>query len=202
MCFGGGGDAAEQARADEAARQGRIDEGRQLIMRALGGFDDQFYAGRERAYLDYAMPQLDDQFGAAKKALTLALSRTGNIHSSTATTRFRDLQERYKTAQVGIADRAKSVANQARENVERTRGELYSQLSASADPTSAANLATSRASVLGADPTFDPLGAVFQNITAGLASHQQGANNRETNRTIDGLFVNPVTGGSSARVVG
>ena len=188
MCFfKGTGDLGAQARAEEDARQERIKKGKKLIMGALSGFDDKFYADREASYVDYATPQLDDQLDDARKNLTFTLARNGKQRNA---------------AKIGIADRAKAIANQARENVERTRGELYSQLTASANPAAASNLALSRAGVLGSDPSYSPLGNIFQNVTAGLASANQGLQDRNTQRTIDGLFINPTAGGGSSRVVG
>src|SRR3546814_1150118 len=87
MCdalFGGGGnsDAAEAARRDEEARQARIRAGMGQIDQTFSQFNDDYFDTRSKAYLDYATPQLEDQFAKAKEQLIFALSRGGNLNRS------------------------------------------------------------------------------------------------------------------------
>ena len=90
MCMFGGNPAekaAKEARQREEARQGRIAAGKTRINEAFAGFDDDFYGGRETAYSQFARPEIEDQYNRAKHDLTLALSRSGNLNSSTASRR-------------------------------------------------------------------------------------------------------------------
>ena len=60
---GGGGDGgAAEARRQEELRQARIREGMQNIESAFSPFNDQYYAGKAKAYSDYYLPQLKQQF--------------------------------------------------------------------------------------------------------------------------------------------
>lgn len=203
MCLGGpdyDAIAAEQRRR-EAARQAAIASGRTQIDEALSGFDDDFYAGRKQAYLDYATPQVDDQYEDARKQLTLALSRSGQLQSGTAVNRFTDLKKDYKARLLDIANNARQVATDARRNVEQTRSDLYTNLAASADPASAANAALARAETLEARPQFSPIGNVFQNATAGLAAAKTGQDRRYVENLLDGVNISPLSGGKNVRVV-
>jgi len=98
MCMMGGGAskraAADQSRA-EAARQAEIERGRQQIDQRFAGFDDTFYDGREQAFLDSGMPQLDRQFGDARRNLIFALADAGTLRSSVAGSRLEDLETSY-----------------------------------------------------------------------------------------------------------
>src|SRR6478736_3044441 len=47
-----------------------------------GGFGDDFFNDRREAYMNYATPQLEDQYGDAQKQLTFALARGGLLDSS------------------------------------------------------------------------------------------------------------------------
>ena len=73
MCMptgGGGGsgsDAAAQQQQQEQARQARIKAGNASIDKTFGQFDDNFYAGRSKAYTDWAQPQLEDQYANQRK---------------------------------------------------------------------------------------------------------------------------------------
>lgn len=203
MCFfggGGGGDPGAEARAREEARAARISQGQSLIDKVLSGFNDAFYAGREKAYMDYAAPQIDSQFKDARKGLLVALARAGLTGSSTATQRFGDLDKDYSKAKIDAADKAKAMAADARGKVERTRSDLYSQLFASADPTAAANAAAGQASVLGAAPAFSAVGPLFQNVGAGIGAYRAG----EERARINDILSSALNTGSSGsyRVVG
>ena len=74
---------AQQAQADEAARQGRITDGTNRINDTFGQFNDNYYNGIKQGYLEYANPQLSDQYNTARKALTFSLDCSGMLDSST-----------------------------------------------------------------------------------------------------------------------
>ena len=87
MCLGGGyndGGAAERRRQAELERQAKIDEGKTYIDDTFAQFDDEFYDQQTKNYLDFATPQLTDQFNQAAKNLTLQLADAGLLNSSVA----------------------------------------------------------------------------------------------------------------------
>lgn len=178
MCFGGGSGgadtAAANARYEEQFRQDKITTGQNSIANTFSQFDDNFYNGRQKAYSDYASPQLDEQFGKARKQLIYALADGHVLNSSVATNRLGDLEREYGRKKIEVADQARGYANQARSDVEQARSGLMSQLFASADYNAAANQSINSARTLTAQPTFNAPGAYFQNVTAGLAAGQGG----------------------------
>lgn len=190
MCFGGGGGdggAAEQRRQEEE-RQARVREGKDAIDMSFSQFDPAFYEGRSQAYLDYATPQLDDQFKEATRDLTLALARSGLLNSSVKARRFADLKKDFDMQSRGIADKANEYSNQARSSIESAKSDLYSQNQNIADPTLAAASAASRAQSLTQLPAFSPLGALFAGVTEGIAT-QMDLERRNKNRyNLSGLF--------------
>lgn len=199
MCGGGGGDggAAERQRQEEEARQARIREGKAAIESQFAGFDDDFYDTRRTSYLDYANPQLEDQFKDATRDLTLALARSGLLNSSAKARRFGDLKKQYDTQSRAIADKATQYENQSRNAVGAAKSDLLTQNQSLADPTLAAANAQNRAENLTKLPTFSPLGMLFAGITDGIAT-QASLEARNKNRyNLSGLF----NAGSSARNV-
>jgi hypothetical protein len=170
MCFGSKpkNNAAKDAERAEAARQARISTGMSAISNAFAPFNDDFYSQRAQDYIDYAEPQLDDQYADAKKALVYALSRTGNLASTTAAQRQAKLKKQYDTNRLAVRSQGDQYANQARSDVENARGDLVSQLQASADPDAATNLAYSQAKALTGAPAYSPLGQVFADVTSGI----------------------------------
>jgi hypothetical protein len=118
MCIfggdGGAGDEAKRARAEEAARQARIKTGIGGIDSAFSGFDSNFYDGRKQAYLNFAMPQLNEQHDDAYRGLTYQLARQGLNESSTGADRFGRLQKTYDMNRQGVVDKGMETANNAR----------------------------------------------------------------------------------------
>jgi len=159
---------AEVARQSEVARQadtrgaiGRVDE-------TFRQFDDPFFAGREQAYSNYAMPQVSDQYDTARKNLIFALADGGLTRSSVGAQRLGDLERDYSLRRQDVADQARGYGQQARTDVESARSGLVSQANSVGDAAASGNAALNEANRLTAAPSFSPLGALFQNVTAGI----------------------------------
>jgi hypothetical protein len=180
--------AANQARADEQARQAQIRAGTERIGGIFDSqFNDQFFDGRRQAFLDYARPQLEDQFGDAQKQLTFALARGGNLDSSVRGQKSAELQKQFDLNQQQIADKALASSTESRNAVEDARGNLVATLNATGDAQGAANSAMTRASALSQPVAFSPLTQLFADFTGGLG--QQAALERA-----DSLFGRGVGG--------
>lgn len=171
--MGGGGKnaakrEAQRARADEEARQRRIREGTASINSTFGKFDDNFYGDIRDSFVDFARPQVDDQFRKASEQGTFQLARSGTLDSSIRGDQTADLKKQYDISLQDIADKARGYETEARNNVERGRGDLISMLQVTGDATGAANSALSRAATLATPPAYSPLGQLFQDGTAML----------------------------------
>lgn len=167
-------DEAARARADEEARQARIRQGTKSIADTFSQFDDNFYGGIRDSYTDFARPQVDDQFKKASEKGTYALARSGTLDSSMRGEQNAELQKQYDINLQDIADKARGYETEARNNVERGRGDLVSMLQVTGDATGAANSALSRAATLATPPAYSPLGQLFQDSTA-ILSDQMAA---------------------------
>tara|TARA_R100001443_G_scaffold33680_3_gene47569 strand:+ start:10502 stop:11113 length:612 start_codon:yes stop_codon:yes gene_type:complete len=193
MCFGDGGagamkDEASRQRAEEEARQGRIRAGRKKIDDTFSSFDDAFYDKRRQSYLDYANPQLDDQYKKAVSELTLALARNSLSNSSVAARKNAELQKQQGIQARAVADKAREYETGTRSAVNMAKSDLQTQNMSLADPTLIAQNAANRAIALTDLPAYSPLGALFANATAGLAT-QMDLERRDKNRyDLSGLF--------------
>ena len=132
-----------------------------------------FFQNIENAFVDYARPQVDNQFNDAREQLTYALARNGTLDSSVRGENTADLQRDYDLQLQNVRDQARGYATEARNNVERARADLITNLQVTGDATGAANAALNRASALATPPSYSPLGQLFTDFTAGLA--QQAA---------------------------
>lgn len=173
MGLGGGGanDEAKRARKDEEARQRRIREGTGKIDKVFDkSFTPGFYKGQETAYTDYALPQLDKQYGDAGETLGFDLARRGLTNSSVRAQKEADLGELYELNRQGVVDKAREFGTTAKRGVEDARNDLLLTLQSTADASGAAKSALSRADVLSKPPAYSPLEDLFLSFTSGLAT--------------------------------
>lgn len=217
----GGGNEADQARKDEAARQAQIRAGTNRVNAIFDGgsvgdlvsptgkpmdfstgdyydangnkltgkvnsfdneqvytapktepgqFTDDFYNGRKQAYIDYATPQLEDQYGKAQKELTFALARGGLLDSSVRGQKAAELQQQYDLNKQQIADQALSYETSAKNSVEDARANLIASLNSTGDAQGTVNSAISRASALSAPQSYSPLTQLFTDFTSALGT--------------------------------
>lgn len=167
----GGSGEAKQARADEQERQARIRAGTERVNSIFDGqFNDDYFGKRQQSFLEYANPQLEDQYGDAQKELTFALARGGLLDSSVRADKAGELQKKYDLNKQQIADQALSYGTEAKNAVEDARANLIATLNATGDAQGAANSAISRASVLSKPQAYSPLTQLFADFTAGLGT--------------------------------
>ena len=165
----------------EKEKQDRLTKGRAEVDKAFAGYTPEFYAKREKAYLDYALPQEGQQFRDAQKQLTYSLSNRGVRNSTIAQTDWSKLFRTHAGAQQSIANTAVDQANALKEKVESGRQGVLDTLYQSADPGQARSKAISVASSFQNPNAFAPLGNMFSNLTNQwvtnqlLQSYQKGA---------------------------
>jgi hypothetical protein len=173
MNFGGGGDDG-QKRAAEARRENAIADAQGEIMNRFGqNFTEDFFGGRKQAYLDYAKPQLEDQFADARKQLVYALDRSGMLNSTARTQKEAELAKLYGQNSRTISDAALGYENNARNNVASAESDLLNGVAQSGNVSGAINAANNRAASLSQPDTYSPLGQLFGAFTSGLS--QQAA---------------------------
>lgn len=137
------------------------------------GFGEDFFNGRKQAFLDYASPQLEDQYGDAQKQLTFALARNGTLDSSIRGEKVGELQKKYDLNKQQIADQALASSTDARNAVEDARANLIATLNATGDAKGAAQAALARSAALSKPAAYSPLTNLFADFTATLG--QQAA---------------------------
>ena len=172
MGFGGksGGDDSAYYRQQEEERQARIREGTAAIDSTFGQFDDKFYDKQRQSFLDYAMPQLEDQRSGASRELVYSLARSGQLEGSARANLSSELQKLYDTQSQNVADQALDYENTSRTNVENARSDLVSTLNTTGDATGAANSAIARSATLSQPSAYSPLADLFGSYTNALGT--------------------------------
>jgi hypothetical protein len=191
MCGGGGGgDGGASSR--EKARQRRIRYGMQWISDNFRPFNDQFFANRRKAYLDFTTPQLTTQYNDAYRSLLTALQRSGILQSSEAARRLSTLQGEYDQQKQGLVDKSYEMAARDRSDIENARSALVADLNVTSDPASANAAAAARQQILATNPTYQPLADLFTNTTAGLADYQEARENALLRRAVSSSIRSPM----------
>lgn len=94
------------------------------------GFGEGFFGDLRDSFVDFARPQLDDQFRKAGEQSTYALARSGTLDSSIRGEQNAELKKQYDINLQDVTDKARGYETEARTNVERARGDLVAMLEA------------------------------------------------------------------------
>lgn len=196
MSWCGGKDkVGEQARAAEEQRQQDIRLATSNIDREFAGFDDSFYANRAKAYQDFALPQLGQQYNDQSRNLAYKLANQRILGSSAARFLKGKLDEATAQQRRGIVDTAQQQANQLRQQVAQEKGTLYNQAQLSADPAGARASALATASSLSLPSTFQPVSNFLQGWANTYLTDRVAQAYNQTNRNNAGVgfATTPVT---------
>lgn len=107
MCFFGGppeDNSAALARQAEEERQGRITQGTGQVNQTFSKFDDSFFDGVSKASNDFFLPQVQDQFEAARRKLVLGLGGRGTLNGSSGARQLGDLTKSFETQNASFAN--------------------------------------------------------------------------------------------------
>jgi hypothetical protein len=157
---------AEIARKQAMARETRVNEGRGAIDQAFTQFDDPYFEGQQKQFTDFYTPQIEDQYKAARRGLTLDLARSGNLNSGAGARQLAGLEGKYRDTRTQYADQAMDYGNQRRSDVEGERSKLYQYNLSAADPSAIGSAVQAGVGALDVPPSFSPLGAMFQDFAS------------------------------------
>lgn len=157
--------------------------------RSFEGFTDKFYNQRAQDYINYALPQLADQYRQTRSAIGFGLSNRGLQQSTVANEASSRLERETGRNRQTIADTGLEQANQLRRDVEASRQQALAQLQQTADPAGAVRSAVNSAMGFQRAPTFTPIANMFGNIA------QQYVQNQLLNNAGGGLGSGLYSGG-------
>lgn len=167
---GGGGGEAKAARQEEAARQARIRQGTRKINRTFRQFDDDFFGNASKAYVDFATPQLNDQYKDAGEELAYDMARRGLDDSSVNAEKNADLSKLFELNRQDIVDKGREYGTKLKGDVQDAKSDLITTLTATGDKAGAASAALARADALSDPPAYSPLTQLFADFTSTLGT--------------------------------
>lgn len=165
---------AEEARTLEEQRQRNVASAMDRVNSEFGRFDDNHYGGITQAYIDFYRPQIDEQFQAAKRDITLASPSSG---SSAFARNLGLLGRDYSRELVSLNDRALSAAMAARQRTEAERQQLLDIARGGAGVDDVGSQAVLRAKLATTPQPYSALGDLFARYaaTAGNAVRARSA---------------------------
>jgi hypothetical protein len=142
------------------------------------GYTDKFYNEREKAYTDFAMPQVAQQYRDAKAATLYGLANRGQIGSSLDTKAQSNLERTSAGARQAVVDNAIDQSSKLRMDLENARQAQLQQLYQSTDPSKAVASAIATSQNFRRPSSFAPIINAFANIANTYATNQaiQGYN--------------------------
>lgn len=162
---------AQQAADEERARQARIKTGTSVIRHNFAqSFNDDYYKQLSDAGYAALKPGVQTQYDDALRQLQAALTRNGLLGSTARGETEARLDKQNVLAQQQVDDSVRGSINQRKMDVANAEMATIGQLQSSADPMSAAAQAATLTAANTAAPRWSPLGQVFTDATAGLAT--------------------------------
>ena len=136
------------------------------------GFQDPFFEKRARDYVNFALPQLSEQYQDANQATRFGLANRGLGSSTVAGQALSRLEREVGRGRQNIADTGLQQANQLRKDVEMSRQQALSQLNQSADPAQAVSSALRSAQEFQRPSVFQPITNIFSNLAQQYATSE------------------------------
>jgi len=143
------------------------------------GFQPSFYDKRSQDYVNFALPQLAQQYQTNRNAMLFGLENRGLGNSSVANAASSNLERSAGQGRQEIADTGLAQANQLRKDVEGARQQAISQLYQSADPAQALQGAVRNAIGFQAPSTFAPVANMFTGLAQQYATDRLLNNYRQ-----------------------
>lgn len=139
------------------------------------GFTPAFYQQRAQDYVNYANPQLQQQFGQTQRNANYQLADAGLQNSGAQQSMQQSLQQALAQQEQGIANTGTQQAQNLQQSVGQEQNALTAQLEASANPSATAQSALNAAAGFSAPSAFAPVGNFFGNWS-NLYQAQSAAN--------------------------
>lgn len=147
------------------------------------GFGDDFYDKAAQSYVQYAVPQIAQQYDQTNRGIQYGLANRGLVGSSAQSKAQSDLQLNLGQQEQQVADNARTTATNLRNQVENSRQSAISNLYQASDPAGAGAQAVSSAAQFSVPQSFTPILGAFSNLANQYATSQLYNNYTPTSYT-------------------
>lgn len=195
--FGGDDNTGGMMRRQQIKSDQAMALGGQKIENAFAGYGEPFFQGVRQASINYAMPQLAGQYAKARMSTMGNLAAQGLTRSGVADRAYYDLGQQYAAGQQGVVNAAEDVVNQTKASLQGQKNTLYSELSASQNPSAVAAQALSLAGQFTAPNALQPLANEFSS-NMNMAAYYAMANAMRGGGNVNYVAPSSQYGGTSA----
>lgn len=154
------------------------------------GFGQDFYNKRQQDYINYANPQLTQQFQQTNKNLDYSLTNAGLTNSQASNAGKSSLQTALAQQQQGVANQGLGQAQALQQQVGQEKNTLTNQLIASGNIGSGSTNALQAASQFGAPSPFAPVGNFFNTWTSLYGANQMANSYAQLNNPAMNPYLN------------
>jgi len=154
-------DQAAAATKEAADRRAAMADGLGKIGTLFSGFDEPYYQGLQKNYLDYANPQIEQSQLKAQTSVRSALANKGKLHSSTDATQQGELATTYGGIFRDAQTKSLDYANQQRGQVQAAKQNSIAQMYGSESPDVGLQAASGAVGSLQTGPAFEPISSVL-----------------------------------------
>jgi hypothetical protein len=186
--------------AKEAKRRTDIQTGQSSIDSAFAQFNDPYFANFKNAYMGTQNPEIERQYGVAKDKEIAGLAGRGVLDSTIGANDLGLLEQRRGDAQGNVANDAADAASNFKNQVEKTKSDLYSLNTAAADPNMIANRAQGESTALIPPQARSPLGNLFGDLLAPVAAYGNASAYAPGNRYSPLNYGAPTSGAGNSRI--
>jgi hypothetical protein len=165
--------------AEKKLKADNLTQGTANINNAFAPYDDNYYKSISQKYLDYYLPQVEDQYKKTNETLLYNLARNGILDSSARTDAYAESDKIYGEQKQDISSKASSFEGDARKYISDQKTSLLNQLNLTGGETSLASgflgkTPTAISVTAPTAPNLSPLANLFDNITA-IAKNETNA---------------------------
>lgn len=139
------------------------------------GIGQDFYEGFRKSLGDFYNPEVERQFGDAKKANLFDMARRGTMRSSDAVDKNADLTRDYANANAKVQSDIEGQVTGLKTDVNNSRTRALQLLTSTEDPTVAANTARTEVNAIQSRaPQFSDLGNLFASAINSYTNYKNG----------------------------
>ena len=159
MCMNS--DAGSAMRDQQQRQQALTNQSVAQINNAFAGFTPAFYNQRAQDYVNYAMPQEQQQSLGNERAMTANLANRGMLNSFVQDQQKQALQQANTQATQSIGNQGIGLSQGLQQQVGNEQASLINQAQTSSSPSTMGQLATASASGFSGPSAFQPIGDMF-----------------------------------------
>jgi hypothetical protein len=194
----GGSNVGNIASAQAQAQSNLTNQSDQLITQAFSGFNPQYYQGIQNSYMNYALPQLQQQYQTANNQLGYKLAGQGITNGSAAQQAQNALGQSMNQNETQLGNQAVQAGQTQQQAVQGQENNLFSQAQTASDPGALAQQAIGEAGSISTPSVFAPLGQLFTTFGTDWLGNQLNSNyNTFANQYLNTISNPAIYGGGS-----